>query len=94
MLQTLFICSGCDYISFFVGLGKTAMHTHSQDIPGTLADTGHDQMEEEFLSFATDWHSVLLKSPSRVHSRYTSCIVHVTHTGRYWSCTATGGSLR
>ena len=27
------------------------MHTYSQDIPGTLADTGHDQMEEGFLSF-------------------------------------------
>ena len=25
--------------------------TCSQDIPGTLADTGHDQMEEGFLSF-------------------------------------------
>ena len=27
------------------------MHTCSQDVPGTLADTGHDQMEEGFLSF-------------------------------------------
>ena len=27
------------------------MHTYSQDIPGTLADTCHDQMEEGFLSF-------------------------------------------
>ena len=51
MLQTLFICSGCDYVSVFVGLGKTAMLTCSQDVPGTLADTGHDQMEEGFLSF-------------------------------------------
>ena len=52
VLQTLFICSGCDYISFFVGLGKTTIMKHffqnawfitsSQDIPGTLADTGHD----------------------------------------------------
>ena len=27
------------------------MHTCSQDVPGTLADTGHDQTEEGFLSF-------------------------------------------
>ena len=48
VLQTLFICSGCDYVSVFCW---PTMHTCSQDVPGTLADTGHDQMEEGFLSF-------------------------------------------
>ena len=61
VLQTLFICSGCDYISFFVGLGKTTIMKHffqnawfitgSQDIPGTLAHTHPDLMEEGFLPF-------------------------------------------
>ena len=41
-MQWMYICN---YVSFFVGLGKTAMHTSSQDVPGTLADTGHDQIE-------------------------------------------------
>ena len=60
VLQTLFICSGCDYISYFVGLGKATIMKHffqnawfitsSQDIPGKLADTDH-QMDEGFLSF-------------------------------------------
>ena len=61
VIQTLFIGSGCDYISFFVGLGKATIMKHffqnawfitgSQDIPGTLAHTRPDLMEEGFLSF-------------------------------------------
>ena len=59
VLQTLFICSGCDYIFCRPMITTIMKHffqnawfiTYSQDIPGTLADTGHDQMEEGFLSF-------------------------------------------
>ena len=29
VLQTLFICSGCDYISFFAGFGKPTIMKHS-----------------------------------------------------------------
>ena len=60
VMQTLFICSGCDYISFFVGLGKATIMKHffqnawfitgSQDIPGTLA-IDHGREEDGFLSF-------------------------------------------
>ena len=59
VLQTLFISSGCDYISFFVGLGKATIMKHffqnawfitgSQDIPGTLVSHGRE--DEGFLSF-------------------------------------------
>ena len=61
VLQTLYICSGCDYISFFAGIGKTTMMRHffenawfitgTPSIPGTLADTDPSVMEEGFLSF-------------------------------------------
>ena len=61
MLQTLYICSGCDYTSFFAGFGKaTVMRyffqnawfiTGTQDIPGTLAHTAPGRLEEGFLSF-------------------------------------------
>ena len=36
--------------------------TCSQDIPGTLADTGHDQMEEGFLSFVELSRTVYFKN--------------------------------
>ena len=49
VLQTLFIASGCDYISFFAGFGKTSVLkcfyenawfvSGTQEFPGTLADT-------------------------------------------------------
>ena len=61
VIQTRFICSGCDNVSFFVGPRKATIMKHffqnawfitgSQDIPGTLAHTRPDLMEEGFLSF-------------------------------------------
>ena len=61
VLQTLFICSGCDYISFFAGFGKATVMKHffqnawfitgTHEIPGTLAETAPDTKETGFLSF-------------------------------------------
>ena len=73
VLQTLFICSGCDYLSFFAGFrfGKAMMMKHffmnawfitgTQDIPGPLADTAPDRLDGGFLSFVSldHWYNVL-----------------------------------
>ena len=56
VIQTLFICTGCDYVSYFAGFGKsTCLKTFFQHasfindvLQGTLADTHH---ELGFLSF-------------------------------------------
>ena len=54
VLQTLFICTGCDYVSHFAGLGKTTFFQHVSFINdvsnGTLASTC-DTSREWFLSF-------------------------------------------
>ena len=58
-MQTLYICSGCDYVSFFHGLEKAYflnslfeygdfICSNSEQIPGTLA---HPESEQSLLSF-------------------------------------------
>ena len=47
MLQTLFICTGCDYVSYFAGIGKSTLlkvfFQHASFVngvsQGTLAST-------------------------------------------------------
>ena len=62
VLQTLFVCTGCDYVSFFAGLGKATflrnffqhanfINANSNDLPGTLADTSLDRIQCGFLAF-------------------------------------------
>ena len=61
VLQTLFICTGCDYVSFFAGIGKATFMRHffenasfitsTQEVPGALADTASDVMKQGFLAF-------------------------------------------
>ena len=61
VLQTLFIGTRCDHISFFAGRRKTTMMKHffqnswfitgTQEIPGTLADTTPGRVSVGFLSF-------------------------------------------
>lgn len=61
VLQTLFICNGCDYLSFFAGFGKATMMKHffmnawfitgTQDSPGTLTGTAPGRLDDGFLSF-------------------------------------------
>ena len=61
VLQTLYICSGCDYSSFFAGIGKVTMMrcffenawfiTGTSSFPGTLADTDPSSMGKGFLCF-------------------------------------------
>ena len=62
MLQTAFISTGCDYISFFSGLGKATflrvlfqhssfINANTTDYPGTLADTDTDHLHAGFLAF-------------------------------------------
>ncbi len=40
-LQSLYVASGCDYISFFVGIGKVSFSPHSTSTP-------HSSLEELF----------------------------------------------
>ena len=60
ILQTLFICTGCDYISYFKFIGKaTILNTSFQlasfisgrDIPGFLSNTSPSNKHYGFLSF-------------------------------------------
>jgi len=61
VLQTLYTCTGCDYTSFFHGVGKSGFldvfYTHAnfissgRDYPGTLADTDTSSETLGFLSF-------------------------------------------
>ena len=61
VLQTFFICSGCDYTSFFSGFGKATIMkcffenawfiTGTHELPGTLADTVPLTLDNGFLSF-------------------------------------------
>lgn len=61
LLQSLFICSGCDFISFFAGLGKAKIlkvafqhsdfiNSNSDALPGSLVNTTESQ-EVGFLAF-------------------------------------------
>ena len=59
VLQTLFICTGCDYVSYFAGFGKSTFlkvfFQHASFIndlsQGTLASTCDSNRELGFLSF-------------------------------------------
>ena len=62
ILQTLFICSWCDYTSFFAVYGKATflqvcfqyahfVNASSLQLPGTLADTSYPDTEEGFHAF-------------------------------------------
>ena len=96
VLQTLFICSGCDYISFFVGLGKATMMRHllqnawfisgTQEFPGTLADTIPGREEQGFLSFVRLVGTVYFKK-HLVHSLHSPCSVYLTDTEWPRPCT-------
>ena len=95
VLPTLFICSGCDYISFCVGLREATMMrrffenawfiTGTQEFPGTLADTAPGREEQGFLSFVRLIGTVYFKkhlvefSPTTPHALYTSLTRHGLH---------------
>ena len=64
IFQTLFVASGCDYISFFSGIGKATFLRHfyqhaefissgTSSFPGTLADVGieDNKINSGFLAF-------------------------------------------
>ena len=60
IMQTLFISTGCDYISYFKTLGKAtilniffqhAKFISGRDMPGKLFDTSRTTKDSEFLSF-------------------------------------------
>ena len=60
VLQTLFICSGCDYISYFRSMGKAtvlngffqyASFICGQNMPGCLHDTSPHNKQQGFLTF-------------------------------------------
>ena len=88
VIQTLFISSGCDYISFFDGVGNATIMKHffqnarfisgSHDIPGTLVYTDHDHMEEGFLSFVRLICTVCFRKrfPSLLLTHLVHCTCH------------------
>ncbi len=62
LLQSLFICTGCDYISFFAGIGKASflrvffqhssfVNANCSDYPGHLSNTRSDDLQLGFLAF-------------------------------------------
>ena len=59
IIQTLFICTGCDYVSYFAGYSKATFlrlfFQHAEFITttsiGTLANTCGPSQESGFLSF-------------------------------------------
>ena len=60
ILQTLFICTGCDYISYFKSMGKAtflnnffqhASFISGYNMPGFLHNTSSNNKENGFLSF-------------------------------------------
>lgn len=62
LMQSLFICTGCDYISFFVGLGKATflsvafqhsefVNANTPELPGTLASMKQENKGDGFLAF-------------------------------------------
>lgn len=81
LIQTLFIATGCDYLSFFVGIGKatfmriafqhcTFINANSDSCLGTLVDTG-DSNDIGFLAFLRLVGTVYFK-------KYLSCFPHET----------------
>ena len=56
IFQTLFVATGCDYISFFSGIGKATakfITSGQENIPSTLAEVciENNNYEQGFLSF-------------------------------------------
>ena len=65
VLQTIYVATGCDYASFFAGMGKArflstcfqySSFIASGDPPGSI---GQISLEKESLSFLTCWLCVL-----------------------------------
>ena len=69
VIQTLFVCTGCDYVSYFAGLGKSSFlrvfFQHAEFINttsiGTLADTCGPSLESGFLSLVRLIGTVYMK---------------------------------
>ena len=88
MLQTLYICSGCDCISFFAGFGKATIMRYlfanawfipgSQDIPGTLADTAPGRLDNGFLSFVRLISTVYFKKHLAEFTVNTPCALYMS----------------
>ena len=61
VLQSLYVVSGCDYISFFSNMGKATFLRYfyqyssfisgAKELPGTLADTNHEHYKIGYLAF-------------------------------------------
>ena len=90
MLQTLFICSGCDYISFFAGFGKSTVMfenawfiSGTHELPGTLAHTQPRLMDEGFLSFVRLVGTMYFK-------KHLSVFLHNTPRALYMSLNESG----
>ena len=79
-LQTLFIATGCDYVSFFAGIGKISFlkvfYRHASFItgrthPGSLTDTGPETRDQGFLAFLR-----LVGAPYL--NKYSTCFTHTS----------------
>ena len=83
IFQSLFVSTGCDYISFFSEMGKASFYRYfyqhaefissGNSFPGTLADTGltNNQFETGFLAFLRLVVSVYFKKHKSGFSQST-----------------------
>ena len=82
VFQTLFVCTGCDYISFFSHIGKAtflryvfqyATFISGKKCKGTLADTDEESCDSGFLAFfAFNRHSKNMPLALRHNHQYST----------------------
>ena len=98
MMQSLFICTGCDYISFFKGIGKVTVmdvvfqhsgfiSSNTPDCPGNISGMGEADRKERFLAFVRLVGTLYFK-------KYCGCSKHSTPTlaqPRQKNCVIMGG---
>ena len=95
IFQTLFVSTGCDYVSYFSGIGKATFYKHffqnaefitsgKDQTPGTLADVSLDgKYEKGFLAFVRLVGTTYFK-------KHVSAFKHVTPQTNFISIVPSG----
>lgn len=97
ILQALFACSGCDYVSYFKNMGKATFFNHffkhtsficGRDMPGSLHQVGPNENTTGFLSF------IRLIGSMYFNKHISSFATLYNHTNPHHSFNAIDPSLR